>query len=297
MVDLLINLNDFSDLRELIEVILPLHVVSKQNIKIKIIFREYNELSHLLCIIAVIQSLRKKGKKVFIYCDTNLSYLQSINFFKELEIKHTESFQRYESTGRFLEITHMTKDTANEYVNNIMRILDSKMSSSKDTIACLNYCLWELVDNIQEHANSIIGGYTAAQYCPQKNCIEIVIVDVGCGICSSLKKNPKFKNLSEKETIKCCIQKGYTRGTGQGNGLFQTTRFIQENNGIFCLYSGNYTLKIKNGKVQIDSAPQWQGTIIHVKLNSDVPVALNKIFGDNIPTSVDEYSDLINGLW
>ena len=52
----------------------------------------------------------------------------------------------------------------------------------------------------------------------------------------------------------------------------------------------------KNGKVQIDSAPQWQGTIIHVKLNSDVPVALNKIFGDNIPTSVDEYSDLINGL-
>ena len=132
--------------------------------------------------------------------------------------------------------------------------------------------------------------------CPQL--FEIVIVDTGRGIFNSLRENPQYASYSEQEAIECCIKQGYTRGNaGRGNGLFHTTRFIQESRGMFCLYSGNYAISIGAKRQKTWKLPHWQGTIILMKLRPNVSVNLENIFGNEVPVSVDEYDDLINGLW
>lgn len=293
-----IDLRKIRKISELVRTLSDIFDNQDSTIHVSLSLRDYNELSHLLCIVAAINTARSKGKNVQIECNAGNAYLQRINFFKELEIAYSENFSRHQSTGKFVEISHMTEDTSNETVTRIIKILEAKMPLSDNLIECLNYCLWEAIDNIHEHAESQIGGYAVAQYYPSKKEIEIVIVDTGRGIFNSLRENPQYASFTEKEAIECCVKQGYTRGNaGRGNGLFHTTRFIQDNQGMFCLYSGNYALYISSKGQKTLELPYWQGTMIHMRLRADVAVNLANIFGNEIPTSVDEYDDLINGLW
>ena len=299
-----INLRFVIDLRKTRKLSELVHELSEildnqdETIHISLNFRDYNELPYLLCIVAVINTVRSKGRAVQIDCDTKNTYLQRINFFKELGVAHSERFSRHESSGKFVEISHMTEETSNETVTRIIKILEAQMPLSENLIQCLNYCFWEAIDNIHEHAKSPIGGYAVAQYYPKSKQIEIVIADTGRGIFNSLRENPQYASFTEKEAIECCIKQGYTRGNaGRGNGLFHTTRFLQENQGMFCLYSGHYALRIDADEQKTLELPYWHGTIIYMKLRADVAVDLANIFGNEIPTSVDEYDDLINGLW
>lgn len=295
---LTIDLRKIRKLSELVHTLSDIFDNQDEAIHVRLNFRDYNELSYLLCIVAAINTARDKGKSVQIDCDTKDTYLQRINFFKELELEYNECFSRHESSGKFVEISHMTEDTSNETVTRIMKIIEAKMPLSENLIQCLNYCFWEAIDNIHEHAESQIGGYAVAQYYPSNKEIEIVIADTGRGIFNSLRENPDYASFTEKDAIECCVKQGYTRGNaGRGNGLFHTTRFIQENQGMFCLYSGHYALYIGSRGQKTLELPYWQGTMIHMKLRADVAVNLANIFGNEVPTSVDEYDDLINGLW
>ena len=293
-----IDLRKIDESSELVHALSDIFDNHGETIHFSLDFRKHNELSHLLCIVAAVNTARNKGKTVRIDCDTNVTYLQRINFYKESGIEYNESFSRHESSGRLVEISHMTKETSNETVTQIIKILEEQMPLSENLIQCLNYCFWEVIDNIHEHAVSLIGGYAVAQYYPSIKEIEIVIVDTGRGIFNSLRENPIYASFTEKEAIECCIKQGYTRGNaGRGNGLFHTTKFIQENQGTFRLYSGNYEIHIDPQGQKTMEVPHWQGTMIYMKLRADVAVNLANIFGNEIPTSVDEYDDLINGLW
>jgi hypothetical protein len=290
--NILIDLSRISCPGDLFQEISPLYSICNQDIHIEIKFEYYNELSYLICLVAIIRDIRERENRVLIDCDKNDGYLQRINFFKEMNIDLTESFYRHESTGRFLEISHITKENANDVVKKIINILEKQMTLSPDLSGCLNFCVWEVVDNISVHANSPIGGYVVAQYYPKNNLIEIVIVDTGCGIYASLTKNPRYSILSEENIIKNSIKKEHTSGDGRGNGLYYTVEFIRENEGKFSLFSGNYKICLENGNVYTEKVPYWKGTLVHMKINSDSSPNMRNIFKDEIPTSVEEYSDL-----
>lgn len=289
--NILIDLQDMNCLENLIQMMQPLYASQDRQISIKINLKKYNDLTHLLCIVSLVKSLQKKGKDVIIECRNDIGYLQRINFFKELGVDSEEFFQRHNASGRFLEVSHITKENALDTVNKIIKILEEQTESSTGVIECLSFCLWEVVDNIDIHAKSPIGGYTVAQYYPQKKFIEIIIVDTGRGIHSSLTKNPEYKDLSEEEAISKSIEQETTSGDGRGNGLYYTVEYIKENNGEFILYSGNYKLELKNGNMRTKGGPHWQGTLICIKINTDIPINMNNIFGAEIPTSIEEFDD------
>ena len=290
--NILIDLSRINCLGDLFQELSPLYNIYNQDIHIEIKFKHYNELSYLLCLVAIIKDIRERKNRVLIDCDKNDSYLQRINFFKEVNIDLIESFYRHESTGKFLEISHVTRENANDVVKKIIRILEKQMTLPPDLPGCLNFCVWEVVDNISVHANSPIGGYVVAQYYPKSNLIEIVIIDTGCGIYVSLTKNPRYSILSEEDIIKNSIKKEYTSGDGRGNGLYYTVDFIRENKGEFSLFSGNYKIYLKDGNVYTEKVPYWKGTLVHMKINSDSSPNMINVFGDEIPTSIEEYVDL-----
>lgn len=240
----------------------------------------------------MIKSLREKGSNVIIDCENSNLYLQRINFFRELEVDAEEFFQRHDSTGRFLEISLITKEDSSGTVTRLVKILEKQMQLSPKMAGCINFCFWEVVDNIQLHAQSPIGGYVVAQYYPKKNVIEIIVVDTGRGIYASLTQNPAYQNMSEDEALRSSIKQEVTSGDGRGNGLYYTAKFIRKCRGNLTIYSGGCKLHLGDSNIYTREVPYWQGTIIYMEIKTDVLVDMHDIFGDEIPVTIEEYEDL-----
>lgn len=260
----------------------------------KMIYPEY-----LIVIVGAIRFLRYKGIKCSIKVNNpgNNTYVSRINFYKELGLDIPEYFKRHDSTGRFIEITPFNKDNSVQVTNDIMKIIKENFNIDKNLIGCLNYCLFEMIDNVQNHAESPIDGYTVAQYYPNLQELRIVILDTGIGIYRSLTKSEKYKDLSPEKALLYCTEKGVTRGYGCGNGLYDVRRIICDNDGELKIFSGDNYLDLSRHSLSVQKSPYWQGTIIYVRINTNKTVNIEKLFGNNIPVTISEYEECIYGLW
>ena len=77
-----IDLRKIDESSELVHALSDIFDNQGETIHFSLDFRKHNELSHLLCIVAAVNTARNKGKTVRIDCDTNVTYLQRINFIK-----------------------------------------------------------------------------------------------------------------------------------------------------------------------------------------------------------------------
>ena len=193
-----------------------------------------------------------------------------------------------------------------QITENLTNVLESQLPvNNQGILKAVSYAIGEIVDNTLRHSQSPIGGYICAQTYPNKNKLEICIIDCGIGIVESLKvendvhkeKISKFK--SDSEFIQYSIEKGVTSKTQQkfgetghsGEGLFFTSEFIKENNGRMKVISDNGMLLI-DSKVGIqlsETQHHWQGTIVMLEFNLDVPVIVKDIFDREIPLDPEEY--------
>ncbi len=121
----------------------------------------------------------------------------------------------------------------------------------------------------------------------------MIVADPGQGIHKSLTTNPKeekYKQFTSVEALENCIKDGVTNGTGMGKGLYITANFIQQNGGTLLLQSGNDVLTInKNGKYMSQSG-FWNGTIVFLQINSNVPIDTSKINNGRVEF-VEMYND------
>lgn len=276
----------------------------KKNTKLKVnidipdkVYPEY-----LTIVVAIIKYFQNRGIDIDINVNnpSNNNYVSRINFYKELGIEHEEDFKRRSSEGRFVEITKFDAGNNVAVTNNIMKVIRNNCKVDSTVVDCLNYCLFEMVDNVENHANSPIGGYTVVQNYSYRNELRLVIVDTGIGIFNSLTKTEgtKYDNLSPEDALLYCIKKEVTNGKGMGNGLYQTKEFIINNGGDMEIYSGKHYLDISNGKINIRTCPYWQGTLIYVRINTNNKVDFSSIFGDSVPETVLNANDYIDDiLW
>lgn len=189
----------------------------------------------------------KKLKSIDLHIDINPSpnidtYISRMDFYNLLEIERMESFMRHDEHGRFIPIKNINYKMNYELQEEIMTILNNKCKLSKEMYYTMDWAFNELLDNIIEHAESDTGGYFAAQVYSNTKRIEMCIVDNGIGIPNSLKKNPKYQEYEEYDCMVCSLNKGATKGTGQGNGLYYTKRFIEHCNSAMNIYSNKYFL-------------------------------------------------------
>ena len=269
--------------------------------------------SGLCYLIASIQTLTNIiGKENFdIIMPNNNStnnYLTRMNFLETLGLKDDNYINKNDCSNRLIELQKisMTDRCDWQITENLTNVLESQLPvNNQGILKAVSYAIGEIVDNTLRHSQSPIGGYICAQTYPNKNKLEICIIDCGIGIVESLKvendvhkeKISKFK--SDSEFIQYSIEKGVTSKTQQkfgetghsGEGLFFTSEFIKENNGRMKVISDNGMLLI-DSKVGIqlsETQHHWQGTIVMLEFNLDVPVIVKDIFDREIPLDPEEY--------
>jgi|Wag4MinimDraft_12_1082652.scaffolds.fasta_scaffold01326_5 anti-sigma regulatory factor (Ser/Thr protein kinase) len=298
---------DFTKNRDNIKKLLD-ELVYDQNIdiyNIKIIFGDFVH-SSLLAILASYILYLKKNKHVEIITKNEESksfgYAQRMNFFKVINVNKPEYFQRWENQNNFIEITEFNEDSGLNVVENIINIFKNRISISYELDRGLNFSLYEILDNVIEHAE-VENGIVIAQYFPNNHMINATIVDNGIGIRKSFQNSKYFPEMTEEQAIAKAIEERVSsKNEGKnkrGMGLNYTIDFVYGLLGEFSIYSGNtsYTTSIfKNSYSDIN---KWQGTIIDFSIDTNVEITENNYFNGKPPRNIyNEIDDLKeDDLW
>ena len=74
-------------------------------------------------------------------------------------------------------------------------------------------------------------------YDDERKVLRLLIADDGMGIRASLAENEKFKNITEPEALRLCLEDSVTDGKGMGFGLYTTSRLVNSIGKEFILHS------------------------------------------------------------
>lgn len=252
---------------------------------------------YLCALVAWVKLMKSKGINLNFNIKGENTYVSRMDFYKHIEYEYSEEFRRHNSTGRFIEITEVDGDNSIEIVGNTIKVIENNIDLEESVLKCLNYCLFEVIDNIEEHSGSPINGYIVVQNYQYEGVLRIAIIDAGVGIYNSLRNSgkPEFKDITESGALRLCINKGVTRFDKRGRGLYHTSNFIRANNGKLEMYSGNHVLKINHEGIDTDECSFWQGLITYFEINTRTCVDFEEVFEDEIPITVEESYEMLNG--
>ncbi|WP_304518133.1 ATP-binding protein [Cecembia rubra] len=291
-INLVIDFSKNSNHSELIGQITSLFVLAPESsldLKLKLGRDHFLYSDYLLLLISSLRYLDTRNIKVngliedFSMDSPQVQYASRVNFFKLLGLNLDEKLPRRDPSGRFTEITFFDKRNIKQVFDSIMKILLVN-GVNEDMLTVLNFCLFEVLDNALNHSSEefkygVGSGFSCAQFFPKNQEVRIIIADTGQGIYSALTKHPKskFKNLSEGEAVLRSVDKGVTNSEGMGFGLWATAEMMKKNKGDFIIHSGNYQLN----NFELHKVPFWQGTYTFLRINTNVPVNYEEIFGEN----------------
>ena len=107
--------------------------------------------------------------------------------------------------------------------------------------------------------------------------MRILVADDGIGIQQSLSENETYKDISEAEAIRICLEDKVTDGKGLGYGLYSTSCLIKNAGIVLEIHSGKHLLHIDEEKEIVSDISHWQGTIIYFELHTDKEIDPNSI--------------------
>jgi hypothetical protein len=158
----------------------------------------------------------------------------------------------------------------------------------------VQYSLREIIRNVFEHSGSKIVMY-CAQYWPSNNKVQIAIVDEGSGIFPSLTSNPRFKQLTERQSLQYALLPGVSGNftdlqasendsiwRNSGYGLYMTSRLAKKT-GEFCIVSSNHVIRLSRHQKIVSTIPNFRGTMIVMNFIAET--------GANLSADLKKYAD------
>jgi hypothetical protein len=158
-----------------------------------------------------------------------------------------------------------------------------------------------MMDNVHIHSGKPLGT-AMTSYDNIRKTMSILIADDGMGIQASLTENEQYREITEAEALKMCLEDKITDGKGLGFGLYTTSRLVDSIGKEFILHSGKHKLIRKDGQESIVENGFWQGTLIYLVIGTGEEIDPNQIV-DHRTDVVDEYngtfveSSEIESLW
>jgi len=211
-----------------------------------------------------------KNKFIINNSKTIKSYLDIINFPKGIDStsdfsKQTQQFKNY------IPISILRKEKGKEredleylFLTLIYNNL-GKVTGAKNAIY---YPITELLTNIFEHSKAS-QGYLLGQYYPQRNYLDICIVDTGRGLKRAYLEDRNL-NISSKEALIEVMKGNSTKSSKErGYGVRTSKKIVcQALNGEFIILSGNTALYSNNNEEKFINLPNfnWQGVIIAYRI-------------------------------
>ena len=161
----------------------------------------------------------------------------------------------------------------------------------------VTYALLEMMRNVVEHSYASEIWY-AAQCWPNKNCVEIALLDEGIGVRRSLSRNPKHRLSSDDAAVTLALQAGISgvppkseedtmhdaypdEWTNAGLGLFVVSRLCAEG-GVFSIASGKACAHVTGAGVST-ARTDFPGTAIRMKLDTVADDDINKFIDRILP--------------
>lgn len=312
-IDVNLKISDCTSHEELIDILTPLFQAEKGDSVHLVLDMTNSEDAHdvypdfLLLIVSALRYLDRfdiKPSGNILYNPQKVNYISRMDFFTNLNVNFEEEIERKDSTGKCIEISRFDEETIFGIYDSIIKILDSFPSIELTVLQGLGYCFYELLDNVLNHSEEN-NGWVVAHYYKAESTIRIMICDTGIGIHKSLTTNPKderFKSYTEDEAISECINDKVTNGRGMGFGLYSTANLIKNCESELIIYSGNKKLHFNQEGKTVEDIPYWQGTIIFLKLRSDITIDPDKVV-DYKTDCADQYNEMfgqeqsLDDLW
>lgn len=176
----------------------------------------------------------------------------------------------------------------------IARVLLQRSDGTADSR--VQYALTEMFRNVVEHSHADEIWY-AGQCWPNRDCVEVAILDEGIGIRSSLGRKPKYRVRTDEEALRLAIQKGVSGAvvdpdagraadsddtwTNAGYGLYIVSNLCRTA-GVFSIMSGGSCLSVQNNEMSTRPT-KFLGTAVRMKLNTARPEQIDDAIKNIIP--------------
>ena len=208
---------------------------------------------------------------------------------------------KYFKGAKNVSIDVFDAQTLNNVYKDVINAMTSHFEIEISVLQALSYCLYEMMDNVHIHSGKPLG--TAMTYFDEaQHTLCILIADDGMGIRASLSENEKYKDVTEAEALRLCLEDQITDGKGMGFGLYTTSRLVNSIGKKFILHSGTHKLVRKDGVESVIENGFWQGTLIYMEIGTGDEIDPNQIV-DHRTDVVDEYNETfvessgIESLW
>ncbi|WP_394430449.1 STAS-like domain-containing protein [Streptomyces sp. SGAir0957] len=136
--------------------------------------------------------------------------------------------------------------------NAFIDMLEENARCETGVIESLNWCLFEVLDNVFQHSKSPYG-YAMMQIHSKRRWCTVAVADCGIGIHRSFKENNVYAAKNAYEAIMLAVQEKVTSKTkNMGNGLYGLMRVVGLNKGELQIRSGRGWLEYRDGEIKGD---------------------------------------------
>ena len=181
----------------------------------------------------------------------------------------------------------------NTLLDSTLRFLASRLQWERGTLHALEWSLYELLDNVFQHAQ-VQAGYFMFQIQQERRRLSYCIADQGRGIYASFSGS-RVRPGSPIDAITLAVQKGVTRDpdSNSGNGLWGASEIVAKSKGQLTISSGGAALYFNRVTGQSQSIPRVlvldhlrPGTFIDAQIDASVAVSMTDMF-DHLASPVD----------
>ena len=196
---------------------------------------------------------------------------------------------KYFKGAENVSIDVFDSQTLNAVYRDVVKAMTSHFEIEVSVLQALSYCLYEMMDNVHIHSGKPLGT-AMTHYDDSQKMLRILIADDGKGIRASLAENERYKDVSEAEALRLCLQDSITDGKGMGFGLYTTSRLVDSIGKEFILHSGGHKLIIEDGTTTVIENGFWQGTLIYMEIGTGEEIDPSQIV-DHRTDVAEEYNE------
>lgn len=224
---------------------------------------------------AIVQHFRSAGLQIDLRNVPEVAEVMSIRNpqeASEVNLMETEPLSRM--------WVYFDHQQANRLTSSYMDCIRRKVECKTGVLEALEWCLYEILDNVMQHSKSDLG-FAMLQIHIRSKRLAVCVADTGIGVQRSLASSSLYKPRTAFDALTLAVKEGVTRDkrTNQGNGLFGLSRIVEQNGGKLWMRSGRGFMLLegdrwngRNNQPVIDA--EHHGTVVDFQLKIDKPVSL-----------------------
>ncbi|WP_134665894.1 MULTISPECIES: DUF4325 domain-containing protein [unclassified Amycolatopsis] len=183
---------------------------------------------------------------------------------------------------------YSSSDEAFTLTSEIILHLESRIYFESGVLTALRWSLYEVLDNVLEHAQTR-RGFFCMQHLSASKRLAFCIADAGIGIHRSFATGRgHHKPRTATDAISLAIQRQTTSTDDRrGNGLYGLAEVIRQNGGQLEISSGRGFLRLSSGHEESELDPDYgtlllddnhHCTVVDFQLDTSHPISLQSIF-------------------